>query len=477
MADDVLLEKVFNFVCGSGGFVELSFLLKDSSPLKNITTELEKKNWLKTKARGRFVLVKDDNDEIAGVRIDLRKKICQQYLSSGSCPRTQGKCKFWHICKSFIEGNCDWKCSRSHDFFDPDNKGKTSELGIEKHSNGTVRNIIAWSLPQVCKLYLSNECKSDKCLYLHVCSEVVRGSPCDCGLSHNITDSHNKKILKQYDLVPHQSMRIAFVRSSVLVLEEQRIFGEYERSISAAAVKTASSPLVKNLSDPITPATAQPLAKKPLPKQGTDDAQIECSKASQATASNLTRGSNQNEKESNLQSEPKTTKKQQKNKIAKCQQAETKDQDPVVNNLASVSTTTIPGKKNLEFLNIQAEEDERCSDSSSEENKTMSYSFKSLKCNSKDDTHALPAEKSHLGCHVTSTSSPSCLSAAKSDCNELNSGGTRGSQETEVLANSCRATDDQPAFGARSNGGKTPSIVAPSGLPASDVSKDFVKNG
>jgi len=44
MADDVLLEKVFNFVCSSGGFTELSFLLKDSSPLKNITTELEKKN-------------------------------------------------------------------------------------------------------------------------------------------------------------------------------------------------------------------------------------------------------------------------------------------------------------------------------------------------------------------------------------------------------------------------------------------------
>ena len=132
-------------------------------------------------------------------------------------------------------------------------------------------------------------------------------------------------------------------------------------------------------------------------------------------------------------------------------------------------------KKSLEFLNIQAEEDESSSDSSSEENKTMSDSFKALKCNSEDDTHALPAEKSHLAYHVTSTSSPSCLSAAESGCNELNSDGTRGSQETEVLANSRRATDDQPAFGIRSNGGKTPSIVALSDLPASDASKDFVK--
>jgi len=101
-------------------------------------------------------------------------------------------------------------------------------------------------------------------------------------------------------------MRIAFVRSSILVLEEQRIFGKYERSISAAAVKTASSPLVKNLTDLITPTTTQPLAKKTsLHKQGTDDAQIERSKASQATASIITRGSKQIEKESNLHSETK----------------------------------------------------------------------------------------------------------------------------------------------------------------------------
>ena len=477
MADDVLLEKVFNFICGSGGFVELSFLLKDSSPLKNITAELEKKNWLKTKARGRFVLVKDDNDEITGVRIDLRKKICQQYLNRGSCPRTQGKCKFWHICKSFIEGNCDLSCSRSHDFFDPDNKGKTNELGIEKHSNGTVRNIVAWSLPQVCKLYLSNECKSDKCPYLHICSKVVRGSPCDCALSHDMTDSHNKKILKQYDLVPHQSMRIAFVRSSILVLEEQRIFGKYERSTSAAAVGTVSSIPVKNLTDLIAPATAQPLAnRKPsLPKQGTNDVQIESCKASQATASNITRGSKQNEKESNLRSETRNTKRQPKRKMAKGHQEETKDQDPAINDLASVSTTTLPCKKSLEYLNIHAEEDENCSDSSSEENKTTSDTFKSLKCNNDDNTHALLVEKSQLAYHVTSTSSPSCLSAAKSGCNELNSGGTRGSQEKKGLANSFGATDDPPAFGAQSNGDKRPSTVAPSGLPASDVSKDFVK--
>ena len=112
MADDVLVEKVFNFICGSGGFAELSLLLKDSSPLRNIKSKLEAKNWLINHARGRFVVMKDSNDEVTGIRIDLKKKICQQYIKSGSCRRAQGKRKFWHICKSYIEGDCDGKCRR-----------------------------------------------------------------------------------------------------------------------------------------------------------------------------------------------------------------------------------------------------------------------------------------------------------------------------------------------------------------------------
>ena len=216
----------------------------------------------------------------------------------------------------------------------------------------------------------------------------------------------------------------------------------------------------------MTSAVAQP--KKPsLPTQGTDDVQNERSKVPQVTASNIARRSKQNEKESNLESETRNTEKQQKGK--------TKDQDPVINNLASISTTTLPCKKSLEFLNIRAEEDETFSDSSSEENKTMSDSFKPLKCNNEDNTHALPAKKSKLSYHVTSKSSPSCLSAAKSGCNELNSGGTRVSQEKKGVTNSSRTTDDPPAFGAQSDGDQRPSIVAPSGLLASDASDDFVK--
>ena len=61
MADDVLAEKVFIYICDSGGSVKLSVLLKQSSPLGSRKSELEAKNWLMSQADPCLVVVKDFN--------------------------------------------------------------------------------------------------------------------------------------------------------------------------------------------------------------------------------------------------------------------------------------------------------------------------------------------------------------------------------------------------------------------------------
>ena len=75
MEEDTLLEKVFNKICGSGGFVELSELLKHPLSLASIETKLEAQTWLESQG-GRFVLTQDHNGEVTGVRVYLKKKIC-----------------------------------------------------------------------------------------------------------------------------------------------------------------------------------------------------------------------------------------------------------------------------------------------------------------------------------------------------------------------------------------------------------------
>ena len=219
--DDGLFQKVHNFICGSGGFVELPVLFRRPAPLGSRKSAPESRKWLNN--RSEFAFVKDHNGEDKGVRINLRKKICQQYVVKGSCRRGQNKCKHWHICKSFIEEECNGACGLSHDFHDHGNDNKLKELGLEKYSNGSLRKIIAWSLPTICELYLRSECKYDKCPYLHVCAKEALGLACDCSLSHSLTDCHNMNILKEYDLVPpNQIVNVDFVRCSILVLDKQR---------------------------------------------------------------------------------------------------------------------------------------------------------------------------------------------------------------------------------------------------------------
>ncbi|KAJ7337332.1 Zinc finger CCCH-type antiviral protein 1-like [Desmophyllum pertusum] len=151
----------------------------------------------------------------SGARVNSRKKMCL-YYPEGSC-KSHNTCHFWHVCKGYIEGDCQGDCGLSHDFHDDSNVKKTSKLGLEKHPSGTVRKIVANSLPQVCLMYQKNECRSShECPYLHICPLVVQGNYCSCSLSHELTDDHNMRILKQYDLAPQQT-KLNIVQCNILM--------------------------------------------------------------------------------------------------------------------------------------------------------------------------------------------------------------------------------------------------------------------
>ena len=263
MADDhVLQTKLFNFICGSGGFVDLTVLLKSSSPLGSRKSEESAKKWLESRqgSRAGFACVKDQNGEIVGVRVDLRKKICYRYATKGICRfrRKQGNCKYWHICKTFVEGRCDDFCELSHDFYSDDNWEIAEDLDLPeyKYSNGAMKKIVSWSLPQVCELYQRNECTWSQCPYIHVCAQFIEeSSHSNCVLSHDLEDSHNFMILEKYDLVPSsQVINIDFVRSNVLILEEQKRFNTAVVSFDPVSEQNQPSSLFPEVQEEIDQA-------------------------------------------------------------------------------------------------------------------------------------------------------------------------------------------------------------------------------
>ena len=220
MADDVLEKRLFHFICRSGGFAKLSDLLGQSSPLRSRKSAEEAEIWLKTQRK--FGLVKDRDGNITGVRVDFRKKLCQQYVSKGSCGKKKGFCKHWHICKKFIEDKCNPfdDCELSHDFHEGSNREMLKELCLEKYCTGSLRKIIAWSLPKVCQSYLRGQCNSNNCSDIHVCHKAIQELSCRCSLSHNLDDNkHNLTLLKLYNLVTtNQVLNPAFVRCNILCL-------------------------------------------------------------------------------------------------------------------------------------------------------------------------------------------------------------------------------------------------------------------
>ena len=229
--DDVLQAKLLSFICGNGGFVDLTVLLKSSSPLGSRKSEESAKKWLESRQgpRAGFACVKDKNGEIVGVRVDLGKKICHRYATKGVCHLRrcrQGTCKNWHICKTFVEGRCNEFCELSHDFYSDDNWEIVEALDLPFYinSNESMKKIVSWNLPQVCALYQRNECTWSECPYIHVCTQFIKASShSNCFLPHDFEDSHNFAILEKYDLIPSsQVVNIDYIRSNVLIVEEQK---------------------------------------------------------------------------------------------------------------------------------------------------------------------------------------------------------------------------------------------------------------
>ncbi|XP_078359754.1 uncharacterized protein LOC144644197 [Oculina patagonica] len=243
-SSEVSAVKVFNYICGKGGVAELSNLLTPPSPLAKKSTVYEVILWFETQKalENGLVLIKNHRGEAIGLRIDLKKQMCLKYATTESC-KSAKRCKFWHICKKFLEGTCKGNCGRSHDFHDEDNRDKTIELGFEKKPSGSLKGIVTGSFMQVCLMYLKNECFSDNCPYLHICPNAVRVTPCEnCTLSHNFADPHNKNILVQYGFRPPRKFEVEVVRCNTLVPKQQKPFEASLKSLNKQAISGGNLP-------------------------------------------------------------------------------------------------------------------------------------------------------------------------------------------------------------------------------------------
>lgn len=253
--------KLLNYICD----IETHSL----PSAQTAQTKLQVHNWLQTQAE-RVVLFKDEEGKTTGGLIDLQRKLCSEYLYTGSCHPSEGYCALWHVCKTFIEGNCKGECGRSHSFHDHGNLKNTIEAGLSCFPDQLIRSIVAYSLPQVCLRYSNsaNECEINACPYLHICPSVVRKTACGCSLSHNLVDQHNKKILERYKLSNHlffESEKLtAFVLCNILHPLRQKI-SKKRKKLKYTLSSNLTSPGSNKTSEFLTSRKSEVSSIPPVP--------------------------------------------------------------------------------------------------------------------------------------------------------------------------------------------------------------------
>lgn len=89
---NVSAAKVFNYISGIGGFAEFSKLLKHPSPLAKKGNASSVVFWYQEEdMSGAFdgtyplILASNKYGSVFGIRINLKKKICLKYSSTGLC--------------------------------------------------------------------------------------------------------------------------------------------------------------------------------------------------------------------------------------------------------------------------------------------------------------------------------------------------------------------------------------------------------
>ena len=221
--DEILVGKVFNYISDKG-FITFANLLAKPSPLATKFSAEEAASWIRDHlSKDKRFAVQEVDGKVTSVKIMAKVRLCFQYLEDGKHDY-EGGCKYWHVCKDYIEGNCEKQCRHglSHDFHDEENSDKCEELGFGKLNNCAVRRLVALNLPMVCSAYLQGSCDDPNCSYLHLCAGFVRRSCSDmreCNLSHNLQSRHNKFILRRHGL--DLNIRKKYVLCNILVPKVQ----------------------------------------------------------------------------------------------------------------------------------------------------------------------------------------------------------------------------------------------------------------
>ena len=170
--------------------------------------------------RDKFVVKTVEGEKFVEAKSSL--KLCNRFLF----PSTKGRCNKYpcgklHICPRFLEKSCIFGegCKKPHSFDKCVTKNLLIQHNLDTLSSSNLEKLFQKALkehkvryeaknsgPRVCEFYhKGSTCKGgDKCKFLHVCEEYIKGnckSEVECGLCHSFETKHARRVLATHNLV------------------------------------------------------------------------------------------------------------------------------------------------------------------------------------------------------------------------------------------------------------------------------------
>lgn len=170
-----------------------------------------------------FILHTNGRGQIERVNVfSQRCRLCLDYSSNKGCSNQE--CRYFHICRSLIEGNCPdgASCRFNHSKSDQI-KQLAKQFHLEELTDAQLCKVLQLSTPNVCNFHNKGGCnRSANCPNIHVCKKFARGrcparNGCRFGHLEALETPHTKKLLDQYKMgkqKPH------YIRKMLLVSHE-----------------------------------------------------------------------------------------------------------------------------------------------------------------------------------------------------------------------------------------------------------------
>ena len=180
--------------------------------------QLEAEDWFKCDAReNSFLIRKGNNGELLQISAFSPKlRLC---FNGSNCSKDD--CKYFHVCRKYIAGNCtsSASCQHKHEVRNEKDLPLLSNLkSLSDFSEEQLRCLFRVSMPQVCLDYNSHQCaEGSGCGKVHVCKDFVSKVCWYCGLDHEAAfDSSCTKAVAE-----KLRMSVAVLKKTMIVPTEE----------------------------------------------------------------------------------------------------------------------------------------------------------------------------------------------------------------------------------------------------------------